>query len=144
MKNVKPKISLQNDKNNSNEQKLMRFHTLNLNPIYFDLIKNKEKTLEGRLNDEKRQNFNIGDTITFYKEPERIETINVIILNKHFYKNFDEMANNLDKKDLGFANSTKEEMIKVYRTIYSKENEDKYGVVIFKIKVIWLILNFIL
>ena len=111
-------------------------HTLNLNPIYFNLIKHKEKTLEGRLNDEKRQKFNIGDTITFYKEPEKTETMNAIILDKFIYHNFDEMADDLDKKDLGFSSSTKQEMINVYRTIYTREDENKYGVVIFKIKVI--------
>lgn len=111
-------------------------HTLNLNATYFHLIKNKKKTLEGRLNDEKRQNFNIGDTITFYKEPEKIETIKAIILNKFIYKNFDEMADNLNKRDLGFSTSTKEEMINVYRTIYAKEDENRYGVVVFKVKTI--------
>ena len=88
------------------------------------------------MNDEKRQNFNVGDTITFYKEPEKVETMKAIILNKFIYKDFDDMANNLDKKDLGFSKSTKEEMISVYRTIYTREDEKKYGVVVFKIKVI--------
>ena len=46
------------------------------------------------------------------------------------------MADDLDKKDLGFSSSTKQEMINVYRTIYTREDENKYGVVIFKIKVI--------
>ena len=111
-------------------------HSLKLNPIYFDLIKSGKKVLEGRLNDEKRKNFNIGDKITFYKEPEKIETIDAIILDKYSFNNFDEMANELDKSKLGFENKTKEEMIKVYRTIYTLEDENKYGVVIFKIKVI--------
>ena len=107
--------------------------TLKLNPKYFELIKNKIKTLEGRLNDEKRQKFNLGDTITFLKEPERTENIKAIILDKYIFKNFDEMAQNLNKADLGFADVSKEEMVEVYRTIYKKEDEQKYGVVIFKI-----------
>ena len=40
------------------------------------------------------------------------------------------------KEELGFKNSTKEEMIQTYRTIYSIENEKKYGVIVFKVKVI--------
>ena len=111
-------------------------HTLNLASIYFDLIKSGEKVLEGRLNDEKRKTFNVGDTITFYKEPEKEETMQVIILDKYIFKDFEEMANNLNKKDLGFAKHTKEEMINTYRTIYKREDENKYGVVIFKIKVL--------
>ena len=111
-------------------------HTLNLMSKYFDLIKNQEKILEGRLNDEKRKSFNIGDTITFYKEPEKKETVDVVILDKFIFKDFEEMSLALDKNDLGFANSTSEEMINTYRTIYNRENENKYGVVIFKIKTI--------
>lgn len=109
-------------------------HTLNLQPIYFELIKNQIKTLEGRLNDEKRQKFNIGDTITFFKEPEKQETLKALILDKYIFTSFDQMSNSLNKKDLGFENTSKEEMVNVYRNIYSKEKEEKYGVVIFKIK----------
>lgn len=111
-------------------------HTLNLNPIYFDLIKSGEKILEGRLNDDKRKLFEVGDKITFFKEPGRIETIKAIILKKYIYRNFDEMAEDLDKKDLGFADKSKQGMIDVYRKIYPREEENKHGVVILKIKVI--------
>ena len=109
-------------------------HSLNLNPIYFDLIKSGEKILEGRLNDDKRKAFNIGDKIIFYKEPERIETMNAIILDKYLFNNFDEIAKSLDKAHLGFADKSVDEMINTYRTIYTREDENKYGVVIFKIK----------
>lgn len=113
-----------------------KHHTLNLHPTYFELIKNGEKTLEGRLNDEKRQNFNIGDKITFYKEPEKTETLNAIILDKYLFDDFDEMSKELDKSMLGFAKQSREEMVEVYRKIYPQEKEKKYGVVIFKIKTI--------
>ena len=111
-------------------------YDLHLQPIYFDLIKNKEKVLEGRLFKNDKKNYNIGDIITFYKEPENIETIKAIILDKYRFDSFDEMANELKKEELGFKNSTKEEMIQTYRTIYSIENEKKYGVIVFKVKVI--------
>lgn len=117
-------------------RKEQKNHTLNLNPVYFDLISCGDKLLEGRLNDEKRQKFEIGDIITFYKEPEREETIKAIILDKYLFDNFDEMANSLDKSELGFEKSSKEEMVQVYRTIYTLEDENKYGVVIFRIKLI--------
>lgn len=116
------------------DTKIVAMHTLNLHPTYFELIKNKEKTLEGRLNDEKRKNFNVGDIITFYKEPEKTEMIRAVILDKFVFKDFDQMANSLPKADLGFANSTTQEMVNVYRTIYSRDRETQYGVVVFKIK----------
>lgn len=111
-------------------------HTLNLHPTYFKLIKEKIKTLEGRLNGKKHRGFKIGDYITFYKEPEKVETIKAIILAKYIFKDFDEMANTLSKAELGFADVSKEEMVKVYRTIYKRDDEEKHGVVIFKIQVL--------
>ena len=140
------KFALQFERNSFYDDKIWRNwtirkndfknHTLNLAPIYFELIKSGEKILEGRLNDEKRKTFNIGDTITFYKEPEKKETIEANILDKYVFKDFEEMADSLNKKDLGFAKQTKEEMIGTYRTIYKREDENRYGVAVFKIKVL--------
>lgn len=90
--------------------------------------------MEGRLYDDKRKDFNIGDKIIFYKEPDKIETIKSIILDKYLYNNFEDMTTHLNKNELGFANKTKDEMINTYRSFYSKENEKKFGVVVFKIK----------
>lgn len=111
-------------------------HTLTLSPIYFDLIQKGEKVLEGRLNDNKRKNFNIGDIIVFLKEPEKRETMKALITARYEFKDFEEMADCLDKNLLGFANSTKEEMVNVYRTIYSHQDELKHGVVVFGIKLV--------
>ncbi len=44
------------------------------------------------------------------------------------------MADKLDKKELGFAVATKQEMIDTYNGIYDRERVKKYGVVIFRIK----------
>lgn len=112
------------------------YHSLGLQPKYFKQIKNEEKIFEGRLYDEKRQNYNVGDILTFLLEPKRQKNINTVITDKILFKNFDEMASVIDKKDLGFKNETKEEMINVYRNIYSKENEEKYGIAIFRIKIL--------
>ncbi len=60
------------------EQNSHKHHTLSLSPIYFELIKSGEKTLEGRLNDEKRKDFNVLDTITFYKLPDKAQTLTAI------------------------------------------------------------------
>ena len=111
-------------------------HTLNLNPKYFELIKSGKKILEGRLNDEKRQKFNVGDKIIFYKEPQRTEEQTAVITGKYLFNSFVDMANQLEKADLGFENESKEEMINCYHQFYSKEDENKYGVVIFRVKLI--------
>lgn len=108
-------------------------HTLNLKDIYFDLISSGEKVLEGRLNDEKRKLINIGDEIIFNKQGFD-KTLNAIVEEKYFFKDFEEMAERLDKSELGFAKKSKQEMIDTYYEIYSKDKVEKYGVVIFRIK----------
>lgn len=111
-------------------------HSLGVQEKYFNLIKDKEKVLEGRLNDEKRQKYKLGDKIIIYKDPERKEFLNAIIVDKLLFKTFDEMAEIVDKSKLGFADVSKEEMVKVYRNIYKREDENKHGVVILKIAVL--------
>ena len=111
-------------------------HKLNFQKKYFNLIASGEKVYEGRLNDEKRKLINIGDEIIFYKEPEKVESIKAVVLDRWTFKTFDDMADALDKSKLGFKNNSKQEMIDVYRKIYNLEREQKYGVVIFHIKVI--------
>ena len=40
-------------------------HKMNLNPEPFEMIRNGQKTIELRLNDEKRRMINVGDMIEF-------------------------------------------------------------------------------
>ena len=40
-------------------------HKMNLNPEPFAMIRSGQKTIELRLNDEKRQKINVGDSIEF-------------------------------------------------------------------------------
>ena len=48
-------------------------HNMNLSPVPFEMIKSGQKTIELRLNDEKRQRIKTGDTIIF----SNTESINV-------------------------------------------------------------------
>ena len=109
-------------------------HTLTLKKVYFDLIKGDVKTLEGRLNDEKRQAMQIGDVIEFCLNDDKTNKFLAKITNKFVYKNFDEMIKCTDKQKLGFAGYKDEQVVDVYRGIYPKEKEQKYGVVILEIE----------
>lgn len=110
-------------------------YSLHLQPRYFDLIKNGEKTLEGRLYKNEKREYKIGDILTFYKNDSE-QYIKAIILDLYKFNDFDQMAENLNKVDLGFKNSSKEEMIETYRKIYSINDEKKFGVLVVKIKLI--------
>lgn len=57
-------------------------HKMNLQDKYFDFIKNGTKRIELRLNDEKRQQIKIGDSIEFSNEKDKF-TAKVIGLLKY-------------------------------------------------------------
>ncbi len=112
-------------------------HTCKLKTPFFELVESGIKTLEGRLNDEKRQLIKIGDYIEFIHESKPEKMARVIVTDKYLFDNFDQMSLFIDKESLGFdKNDSDEEVISVYRNIYSKEAEEKYGVVILKIELI--------
>lgn len=113
----------------------MKTHELGLQPIYYQLIKNGTKIYEGRLNDEKRKLINIGDEIIVKKDPERTESFVVTVVDKLFFCSFREMAEALKNDQLGLEGMTPEQIANVYRKFYSKENEEKYGVVALKVEV---------
>ena len=60
---------------------------MKLQPEFFEKIKNGEKTYEIRLNDEKRQQINIGDLVVFKKEPDCYEGVVCKVLEKRFFPN---------------------------------------------------------
>lgn len=110
-------------------------HFLKLQDEYFNKIKSKRKTLEGRLNDEKRKQILIGDFIDFVNVLDENAHILTKVVDKYIFDNFDQMLLFIDKNELGFDNNEEDaEVLKVYRTIYPKEKEDRYGVVIFRVE----------
>lgn len=95
----------------------------------FKQIKKGTKEIEIRLNDEKRKNFKINDYIEF-TNISTLEIIFVKITNLYHFKNFEDLFNNFDNSTLGC--SSYEEMYKYY----SKEEENKYGILGIEIKVL--------
>lgn len=109
-------------------------HSMKLRQPYFDLIKNGIKVLEGRLNDEKRKQMSVGDRITFFNSEDESEFFDTTITQRYEFENFEHMAQNMDSVKLGFYGMTNDQVVQVYRAIYSQEDEQKYGVVVFEIK----------
>ena len=67
----------------------------------FKAIKDGRKTIEMRLNDEKRKEFKIGDTIVF-KNRKNGNTLKCNITNLYQYNNFEELYKHHDKIALGY------------------------------------------
>ena len=110
------------------------YHTMKLNEKYFDAIKFGTKIYEIRLNDEKRKQIKKGDFIEFQKEPLKEEKYIVEVEDLLYYKNFEELLQNSKMEELSSPKTKKEELIKDLEKFYSKEEQEKYGVVAIKLK----------
>ncbi len=95
----------------------------------FKQIKKQIKKIEIRLNDEKRKIFEINDYIEFTNIT-TLEIMFVKITNLYHFESFEKLFNNFDNSILGCGSY--EEMYKYY----SKEEENKYGVLGIEIKVL--------
>lgn len=109
-------------------------HEFKLIPRYYDYILNGTKRIEIRLNDEKRQRIKIGDSIKFLKEPELKDSFIVKVIDLYKYNSFKEMFKNFDISILADKNMTKEDLINDLEEFYTKEKQDKYGVLGIKIE----------
>lgn len=109
-------------------------HKMNLNNEPFQNIKNRTKTIELRLNDEKRQLLKENDFIEFTNRV-TLESITVQILDLYKYPNFEELYKHFDKISMGYDKED-EANFQDMEQYYSKKEQEKYGVVGIKIKVI--------
>ena len=111
-------------------------HEMKLQPEYFNFILNGTKRIEIRLNDEKRQNIKLGDKIKFLKEPYLNESFEAQFIGLLRYNSFEEMFKDYDISILSDKSMTKEELISVLEQFYTKEKQEKYGVLGIRIELI--------
>ncbi len=109
----------------------MRMH---LDDEYFRKIKEGTKTIEVRLNDEKRRELKVGDIITFDNRSSD-EKLEARVTNLYVYKNFEELYKHHDKISLVY-NEDEIASPSDMRMFYSFEDTIKYGVVAIEIEVI--------
>lgn len=100
-------------------------------------MKTEKKTIELRLNDEKRRLVNIGDEITFINTEDNRKTLKTEIVNIYKFKSFEELYAVLPLLKCGYTKedvktATPEDML----AYYSAKQQEKYGVLGIEIKVI--------
>ena len=99
-------------------------HEMKLQPEYYNFILNGTKRIEIRLNDEKRQQIKLGDTIIFLKEPDLNEYFKTKVVGLLRYNTFEEMFKDFDISILADKSMTKEELIKVLNNFIQKKNKN--------------------
>ena len=107
-------------------------YEMKLNNEPFKAIKNGAKTLELRLNDEKRKQLIVGDYIEFTNRVTN-EKLLVEVIDLFKYNSFEELYKHFNKIEMGYS-INEEANPKDMENYYSKEEQEKYGVLGIKIK----------
>ena len=101
---------------------------------YFKAIKEGKKKVEVRLNDEKRRNIKVGDTIEFIKVPEQDEILKVEVTELRKYDTFQSLYEDIPFQDFDCEGWTMSEMIVGTYEIYAPEQEKRWGALAITIK----------
>ncbi len=102
---------------------------IHLHPDVFEIVRLGDKDIEVRLNDEKRRELKIGDTLVFLKRPNDDEEIRAKVVNLSYYDNFEELVQHYDMKRLYLEGYTKEMYLKEMARFYTEEEQKQNGVV---------------
>ena len=111
----------------------MKTYEMNLQPKYFDFVKNGTKRIELRLNDEKRQQLQLGDAIEFSDGSSSLKTEIVGLLR---YATFTDLFEDFDTSILADSSMTKPEILAALEEFYTPEKQTQYGVLGIRIKVL--------
>jgi ASC-1-like (ASCH) protein len=108
-------------------------YTMKLQPKPFEQIKNGTKVIEMRLNDEKRQRLLVEDTIDFLLAENLNEKVGAKIVGLEVFKTFKNLCDAFPPASYGASSSDEYISMSKY---YSKEDEEKYGVLAIKIELL--------
>lgn len=101
-------------------------HKMKLNETPFRMMTEGTKTIELRLNDEKRRKVMSGDFIEFTNISQPEEKVTVRVTELYHYDSFSELLSALPKEVFGF--SPDENVADDYMdSFYSREQQKKYG-----------------
>ena len=112
----------------------MAMHKMKLTTAPFAKIASSSKVIESRLYDEKRQQINLGDQLEFTCNSDQSKKVIAIVKALYHYPDFKCLFS--DFSPSLFGGTSKEELIEEIETLYSREEQNKYGVVGIKIEVV--------
>ena len=107
---------------------------MNLQPKYFDFIKDGTKRIELRLYDEKRRSIQLGDIIEFAKSDDEKFKAKVVGLLR--YNSFANLFEDFDISILADSSMTKQELLEVLGEFYSEEKQAEFGVIGIRIELV--------
>ena len=108
-------------------------HSMKLQKLPFEQIKQGTKTIEIRLNDKKRQLLALGDEIEFALTDDTAQKIRTEVPELLHFPSFQALCEILPPEMYGNKDISEYENMYKY---YSKEDEEKYGVLGIKLRYI--------
>lgn len=102
-------------------------HRMKLKASPFSKIQNGSKTIELRLNDEKRQQVQVGDFIEFTQIDDASQRLTVRVTALHHFNSFAELYAALPKEKLGYTHNETPDPNHM-DAYYSRDKQGKYGV----------------
>lgn len=112
----------------------MTLHQMNLQERYFDYIQTGTKRIELRLYDDKRRQIKLGDEIEFAKSD--TAKLKAQVIGLLLYNSFEELFEDLPIELLADKTMTKSELLEVLGEFYTDEQQQKYGVVGIRLKIL--------
>ncbi len=110
---------------------------MRLEEASFNAIASGDKTVEVRLNDNKRNLLKPEDKIEFYKRSLLKEKVIVEVVKLDRFSTFKELVGSFPLENFGTRRfKTKDELLRRIREVYSIEQESKYGALAIHIKLI--------
>ena len=109
---------------------------VHLDSDIFDIVSSGSKDVEIRLNDEKRRQLKVGDTLVFLRRPDDVDSVKATITNLVYLNSFEDVFNNYEMKRVYLENTSKEDYINLMKRFYSDEEVSKYGVLAIEFKLI--------
>lgn len=112
----------------------MTLHQMNLQERYFDYIQTGTKRIELRLYDDKRRQIKLGDEIEFVKSD--MAKLKAQVIGLLLYNSFEELFEDFPMELLADKTMTKSELLEVLGEFYTDEQQQKYGVVGIRLKIL--------
>lgn len=110
----------------------MKSYTLRVHAEPFKKILRGDKTIESRLNDEKRQEFQVGDELIFISREDSSE-IHTTITCLHHFPDFASLFQKLPTDKFGEDSS--ESLLDEIKQFYSNSDQQQWGVVGIEFKI---------
>lgn len=104
-------------------------HEMKLRQEPFDYIVKGIKTIELRLNDEKRRLINVGDKIRFSLIDGNSQTVETTVIKLHRFSSFKELFLTDLFSKCGCDGMTIDAAVASMKQYYTEDQEEKYGVI---------------